>query len=183
MSQFDQKFLNSDLDIKDEWETPRWLRAIVGVPFGGFTVDAAANAENATCSTFWSIKDDGIEQDWKGHRVFCNPPYTGGRYGPWIAKATDEYITNGVTTVMILPMKLVTQAFADVWKFAHYLIVPYRRIKFYPPKDHELDPKDSAPTFDSCIVIWCTHDLSFDHLKRLSRAGRVIDLHTGLFRV
>ena len=181
MSQFDQKFLDSDLNIKDEWETPRWLYAQLGALFH-FSVDAAANSVNTKRQNhFWTIEDDGLEQDWEGEVVFCNPPFTDGKYSLWIEKATDAYLLHGTTTVMVLPFKPETKGFNDVWKFARYIVMPYKRIKFYPPESMNIK-KPSAPTFYSCIVVWGLFDLEFHELKRLSRVGRVLDLHRGLFR-
>lgn len=50
-----------------------------------FTVDAAALPHNAKCERFWTPDEDGLEQDWAGERVWCNPPYSD--IGPWVRKA------------------------------------------------------------------------------------------------
>lgn len=39
-----------------------------------FTVDAAADADNAVCDRYWD--DDALKQSWKGERVFWNPPFS-----------------------------------------------------------------------------------------------------------
>ena len=42
---------------------------------GPFTVDACCDpsGRNALVKTFW---DDCLAEDWAGHVVWCNPPYT-----------------------------------------------------------------------------------------------------------
>jgi hypothetical protein len=55
----------------DEWPTPRHE---LNAEFG-FTLDPCASAENAKCRTFYTKVQDGLKQDWKTHRVFCNQPY------------------------------------------------------------------------------------------------------------
>lgn len=71
-------------NLRDERETPqkrfdewnkRWK----------FTVDAAASAKNAKLEHYWTKKTDGLKQSWRGHRVWCNPPFSD--IGPWVEKA------------------------------------------------------------------------------------------------
>lgn len=67
-----------------EWATPQPVFDALHAEFG-FTVDVAATADNAKCARFYARWNDGLEQDWTGERVFCNPPY-GREIGPWIKK-------------------------------------------------------------------------------------------------
>ena len=39
----------------------------------GFTLDACATSENAVCDKYYTIEDNGLEQDWSGEVVYCNP--------------------------------------------------------------------------------------------------------------
>ncbi len=52
--------------------------------------------------------------DVEGHiwRGFCNPPYSRGLQGKFIAKAAAERL-RGFTTVMLLPARTDTKAFHD----------------------------------------------------------------------
>lgn len=50
-----------------------------------FTVDAAASEDNAKLPRFWTKATDGLSQDWRGERVYCNPPYSS--IEPWVEKA------------------------------------------------------------------------------------------------
>jgi hypothetical protein len=69
---------------REDWRTPADLFAALHREFA-FTVDAAASERNALLPRFWTRESDAFLQDWRGERVFCNPPY-GRDSGRWIAK-------------------------------------------------------------------------------------------------
>lgn len=69
-----------------------------------FTVDVAANADNAKCERFYDLEADGLLQDWAGEIVWCNPPYS--EIPAWVAKASREALA---TTVMLLPANRTEQ--------------------------------------------------------------------------
>lgn len=69
--------------LREDWRTPRDLFASLHREFN-FTVDAAATPANALLPRFWTRENDAFAQDWRGERVFCNPPY-GRDSGKWIA--------------------------------------------------------------------------------------------------
>lgn len=67
-----------------------------------FTLDAAANAENAKIShNYRSVDNCGLAASWTGERVWCNPPYTG--LDAWVAKAWREMWSGCDLVVMLLP--------------------------------------------------------------------------------
>ncbi len=68
-----------------EWATPWELYAPLDVEFG-FTVDACATAANTKSPWFWTEAQDGLAQDWRGQRVWMNPPY-GREIYAWTKKA------------------------------------------------------------------------------------------------
>lgn len=72
---------------------------LAGTPFAefrewqkyyGFTIDAAASHENHMLPRYWTPKEDGLSQSWKGERVWCNPPYSAGNLERWVAKAAKR---------------------------------------------------------------------------------------------
>lgn len=79
-----------------EWATPPEVFAPLDAEFG-FTVDACATPENAKVARFWTEAEDGLSQDWRGERVWLNPPY-GREVYAWTAKAR----TSGAALVVAL---------------------------------------------------------------------------------
>lgn len=71
-----------------EWETPKWLFSKLNNEFN-FTLDPCATKENHLCDKYYTIKDDGLLQDWSGETVFVNPPY-GRAIKDWVKKCYDE---------------------------------------------------------------------------------------------
>lgn len=92
----------------NEWATPQEFFDELNAEFN-FTLDAAASPANAKCASFFTQDDDGLQQSWKGHRVFCNPPY-GRTIGKWIEKAATEATE---LTVMLIPARTDTAAWHD----------------------------------------------------------------------
>lgn len=70
----------------DEWETPQALFDEYDSIFD-FDLDACATPENAKCSKYYTIKDDGLAQEWRGV-VWCNPPYS--QVAKWVKKAYES---------------------------------------------------------------------------------------------
>lgn len=52
-----------------EWETPQDLFNALDEEFH-FGIDVCATAENAKCENFFSIKEDGLAQNWGGMELF-----------------------------------------------------------------------------------------------------------------
>lgn len=65
--------------VKMDWATPQAFFDALDAEFH-FTLDPCASAGNTKCGKFYTIADNGLEQDWAGERVFCNPGLTEGRY-------------------------------------------------------------------------------------------------------
>lgn len=74
-----------------------------------FTIDVAANSANTKCERFYDREVDGLEQDWDGEVVWCNPPYSA--IPNWVRKATKSR----AITVMLLPANRTEQG----WWQAH----------------------------------------------------------------
>lgn len=181
-------------NIKDQWETPDFIFNVLNEVFH-FTVDAAANADNAKLPRYWSIDDDGLKQDWSNERVFCNPPHSNGAYGEWTQKAANE--KENLLSVLVLPANLETKGFTPVWNHARYLILPYTRIGYTLP-DHlveeyrkrqqlknNLSDEDAAklkfnsPNFYSAIAVFAQRNAVpyGTGLVELTNIGRIIELH------
>jgi len=131
-----------------------------------FTLDAAACAESAKCSRFFTQEENGLVQDWAGDRVWLNPPYS--NIAPWVQKAHDQVLAGADLVVGLLP------AWPDR-QWWQTLIEPYRdgkrgdgfgpaiqtrnlpgRIRFGYPGNPDAIGSDT-PTFPSVLIIWRPH--------------------------
>ena len=70
------------------WSTPQDLFDELNKEFH-FNLDPCATSENAKCAEFFTKEQDGLQKNWGGYNVFCNPPY-GRTIGKWIQKAYQE---------------------------------------------------------------------------------------------
>ena len=72
----------------NEWSTPQDFFDELDKEFN-FTLDPCATSENAKCTKYFTVEDDGLKQDWSNDIVFMNPPY-GRDIKYWIKKAYEE---------------------------------------------------------------------------------------------
>lgn len=126
-----------------EWETPQDLFDKLDSEFH-FDVDVASTHENAKCDKHYTEQEDGLQKNWGGCNVWCNPPY--GREMPkWIEKAYREK-DNANVIVMLIPSRTDTKAF-------HEYIYGKAEIRFIKGRLKFGNGKTPAP-FPSMIVIW-----------------------------
>lgn len=144
---------------KDDWATPPEVFDPLNEEFG-FTLDAAANAVNHKCQ-LWLGPDgfclDALGCNWNmgGGRVWCNPPYSRGLQGRFIAKAATEAIKHGVTAVMLLPARTDTRAFHDcIWDRNRHTPKSWvREVRFLKGRVRFVGAPASAP-FPSMVVVF-----------------------------
>jgi len=97
---------------KDEvWATPQEFFDTLDEEFH-FTLDPCALPSNAKCKKFYTPDDDGLQQDWGGNVVFCNPPY-GRKVGAWIKKCYEESLKPHTTVVALVFARADTAWFHD----------------------------------------------------------------------
>lgn len=127
----------------DEWATPQHIFDELDSEFG-FDLDVCANESNHKCENYYSIEQDGLSQDWAGHRVFCNPPYS--NIAKWVEKAFYETKSKNTLVVLLIPSR------TDTKYFQNYI---YNRseIRFVKGRLKFGNSKNSAP-FPSMIVIF-----------------------------
>jgi phage N-6-adenine-methyltransferase len=123
-----------------------------------FSIDVAAAEHNAKVPLYFSIDDNGLEQSWAGHRVWCNPPYSS--IAPWVEKAWAE-CGSAELIVMILPANRTEQAW---WQ---EMVEPYRdrdgsalrtefvkgRLRFIRKGAESIGPNERPP-FGCVLLIW-----------------------------
>lgn len=123
-----------------------------------FTLDAAASEENKKLNRYFSIDDNGLQQSWRGERVWCNPPFS--NLGDWVRKAWAECGRTELI-VMLVPANRTEQP----WWQDH--IEPFRdrmnsclRVEFIRHRRRFIAASASAvkandrPPFGVCLLIW-----------------------------
>lgn len=151
--------MNTDLMFSsksDEWETPQWLFDELNKEFG-FEIDVAASDENHKCDIYFKknpdpMHFDGLNADWGGHIVFCNPPY-GREIGKWVKKAyeTQKSAWNyryKTIVVMLIPARTDTR-----WFHEYIYKNEKAEVRFIKGRLKFGNAKNSAP-FPSMVVIF-----------------------------
>lgn len=128
----------------NEWSTPRAFFASLDAEFH-FNLDPCSTRENRKCAKFFTIEDDGLQQDWGGYRVFCNPPY-GREIADWVRKCSEEAKKPGTLVVMLIPARTDTAYFHD------YIYNHAREIRFVRGRLH-FNEAGPAP-FPSMVVVF-----------------------------
>jgi site-specific DNA-methyltransferase (adenine-specific) len=130
----------------EEWATPQNLFDQLDKEFK-FTLDPCASKDNYKCKKYFTIRDDGLNQDWGGV-VFMNPPY-GRQIKLWVKKAYQESL-KGVVVVCLIPARTDTIYWHKyIFPFAKDIRFLKGRLKFV--KDGKIG--DPAP-FPSAVVIF-----------------------------
>ena len=140
---------------KDDWRTPPELFAALDREFH-FEVDCAADDSNALCSE-WFDEHRGGALAWSWAEIarvcWCNPPYSRGLQGKFIAKAAFER-ERGVTTVMLIPARTDTKAFhKHIWDAEKHQPREGVEVRFLKGRLKFSGCKDAAP-FPSMIVVF-----------------------------
>lgn len=128
----------------NEWSTPHNFFDKLNEEFH-FTLDPCCTKENAKCDKFYTIKENGLEQDWQNEIVFVNPPY-GKDQKLWIKKSYEESLKENTIVVMLIPARTDTIAF-------HEYIYNKAEIRFIKGRLKFGGSNNSAP-FPSMIVIY-----------------------------
>ncbi len=133
----------------DRWGTPEALYLALEKEFQ-FTIDVAADADNAKCVRFLDREEDALTIEWAGERVFCNPPY-GRLLAGWLEKGMLAAQDGGATVVMLLPARTGNRWF-------HRYCLPHAEIRFIQGRLNfqkgKLQAKRKRSPFDSMVVIF-----------------------------
>lgn len=128
----------------DNWATPQDFFDELNTEFN-FTLDPCADDENHKCKKYFTIRENGLLQDWEGHRVFCNPPY-GKQIYKWVEKCYREGTKDKTVVVMLIPARTDT-------KYFHDFIIHRSEIRFVKGRLKFGESKTAAP-FPSMIVVF-----------------------------
>lgn len=129
----------------NEWATPQEFFDELNEEFN-FTLDPCATPQNAKCKKFYTIKEDGLKQNWQGETVFCNPPY-GRSIKDWVRKCYEESKKPNTIVVMLIPARTDTVYFHD------YIYGLAKEIRFLRGRLKFGGSKNSAP-FPSMVVVF-----------------------------
>lgn len=90
-------------NLRDCWQTPRWLFNAINKQLN-FVCDIAASEANHLVSDYLTQEVDAFTFDFEGLRngyVWCNPPYSD--ITPWVDLAIKNRNEYGVGTVLLIP--------------------------------------------------------------------------------
>ena len=97
---------------KTNWETPQELFDRLNAEFH-FTLDAAADDLNHKLPHYYTLETNGLDQDWGGERVFCNPPYGDKDTGVWTQKCWEQAQKPNTLVVLLIPARTDRKSFHD----------------------------------------------------------------------
>jgi phage N-6-adenine-methyltransferase len=135
----------------DAWETPQDFFDNLNWEFGGFTLDVCATADNAKCEKYFTPEDDGLSQDWSGHKCWMNPPY-GREISKWVKKAYEEAQKPQTMVVCLLTARTDTSWWHDYVMKGEVRFIR-GRLRFGKADKSALKPMERAP-FPSAVVIF-----------------------------
>lgn len=114
--------------------------------------------------------DDGLAVDWRGSRVWCNPPY-GRDAVPFLRKmAANRGAGGGIALIFA---RTDTSAWQElIFPLANGVMFLRGRIKFF----HADGSPGEAATAPSALVAYSEHD--FDRLRKCGLEGSLVRLRT-----
>jgi len=98
--------LNNRWRATPEWYTPAWLLQRIADFYGGTYYDPCPASQGV-------VAESGLFGDWKGKRVYCNPPYGRG-IEPWIIKAATDPARE---VILLVPAYTDTKWFAPLFAY------------------------------------------------------------------
>lgn len=130
---------------RDDWPTPNVLFELLHQEFD-FTLDVAANADNAKCDRYFTAEQDGLAQDWADHICWMNPTYGRGVIDRWIDKAIRS-AARGATVVALVPDRPGSPWYCAALEHASEVRHIIGRVRF--------QGAESDAPFPSAIFVFC----------------------------
>jgi phage N-6-adenine-methyltransferase len=133
-----------------EWGTPQAFFDKLNDKYN-FTLDPCGNESNHKCANYFSVEDDGLSQDWGGHKVFMNPPY-GREISKWIHKAHEESLKPHTVIVCLIPARTDTKYWHEYcMEHAKEIHFVKGRLKFEGTSDNSAPFPSAVVVFDSIL--------------------------------
>lgn len=152
-----------------EWYTPPDIIDAARACLGGIDLDPASSdaaQQTVQATTYFTIDDDGLAQDWKAKTVWLNPPYASGVIDKFIDKLCESYQAKSVRTAIVLVNNATeTKWFQLLASQATSICFPASRVKFL---DTDGDPT-GAPLQGQAIIYLGTAPKKFQ--RSFSRFG------------
>ena len=138
----------------NEWQTPHAFYDKLDATFS-FDLDPCATPLTAKCEKYFTPKENGLLQDWSGHRVFMNPPYGRG-VDKWLKKAFEESATPHTTVVCLIPARTDTKYWHKYCMKADEIYFVKGRLKFVQQQvtDTAITTCCNAAPFPSAVVVF-----------------------------
>lgn len=134
----------------DEWYTPIEFIEAAREVMGGISLDPASSheAQNVIGATvYYTLEDDGLEQEWVGRNVWLNPPYSAPR--PWVEKLIESLEAGSVESAILLVNTANSPQWArPLWHGPYVVCLLDRRVRFWRPD------RPDAKGFDRDQMIW-----------------------------
>lgn len=130
---------------KDMWATPDYIYLPLNAEFN-FTLDPCCTPDTAKCQQFYTEKENGLEQDWDGHTVFVNPPYSRFNIDKWVKKCFREGCKPNTVVVALLPVSTSAEWF-------HKWVLGKAELRFVRRRIRFIGAPFTAP-FSSVIAIF-----------------------------
>ena len=143
---------------KDTWETPDYFFNLLDEKFH-FTLDPCATKENTKCKKFFTNEQDGLRQNWKGERVFVNPPFS--KIDSWVNKCYKEGIKENTIVVMIIPSRTDTRYWHNYIMKANEIWFCKGRVNFLL---EGMKPTHGS-TFPLAIIVFKRFNFGFPIIK------------------
>jgi len=143
---------------RNDWRTPPELFRSVDEEFK-FNLDVASDDDNHLCNSYFTEKDNALDQKWTGV-CWCNPPY-GRSILQWVKKAIAES-NDGATVVMLTFACTDTAWFRHAWKNCSEIRLLTGRIRFLT-----WDGKRTAPAPKGSALLIFRPDMNSTNAKIL----------------
>lgn len=131
----------------NEWYTPADIIDAARKVLGRITLDPASSVianETVKAEKIFTIDDDGLKQNWDGHNIWLNPPYSSGL----IEKFVDKLLSSDFCQAIVLVNNATdTEWFSRLANHAAAVVFPKGRVKFYKP-----DGSTGAPLQGQAIL-------------------------------
>ena len=126
--------IRADTSGNDEWYTPTKYIDMAREVMGGIDLDPAScefAQKEVRAEAFYTEKDDGLEQQWRG-RIWLNPPYSKGLIDKFVEKVCAEFVLGGVEQAIVLTHNFTdTGWFHKLMSCATAVCFTKGRVKFY----------------------------------------------------